>query len=266
MSSDTPALLLMTSSFLLGLRHGVDWDHLAAIFDIVTSSGCVGKSRGECLLASLMYALGHGLVVIAIGVFAICFSAVLPGWVDPVMEKLVGLTLVVLSIWVLGLGAWQFLGKSVQHEALPMSRGAILLGGLNRGYQYLELWFANQRNFLKIPEPFLQAAGYSSATAFSVGLIHGIGAETGSQILLLTAVASASQAAGMLMLTSFVSGIISCNVLFALASTLGLTSVGKLKPALVTVSILTGVFSFAVGLSFLLGQGEQLPDLQKMLP
>ena len=68
------------------------------------------------------------------------------------------------------------------------------------------------------------------------------------------------------MLASFVSGIISCNLIFALASGLGLTSLGKLKSVLVMVSIFTGVFSFLVGISFLSGMGDSLPDLQKLLP
>ncbi|HMY03660.1 MAG TPA: hypothetical protein PKA48_09910, partial [Candidatus Obscuribacter sp.] len=65
---------------------------------------------------------------------------------------------------------------------------------------------------------------------------------------------------------SFVSGIISCNLIFALASGLGLTSLGKLKSVLVMVSIFTAVFSFLVGISFLSGMGDSLPDLQKLLP
>ena len=261
-----PPLLLMTSSFLLGLRHGVDWDHLAAIFDIVTGAGCAGRSRRQCLLASLMYALGHGIVVIALGACAICFASVLPTWVDPVMERLVGLTLVVLSIWVLCLGARQCFSNCTEHKALPLSRGAILLSGLNRGYQQLELWLTGSGRFQKVPDTCTDTAGYNNVTAFSVGLIHGIGAETGSQVLLLTAVASASRASGLLMLASFVSGIISCNLIFALASGLGLTSLGKLKSVLVMVSIFTAVFSFLVGISFLSGMGDSLPDLQKLLP
>ncbi|MBI5172203.1 MAG: hypothetical protein SFV17_17095 [Candidatus Obscuribacter sp.] len=266
MSSDTSALLLMTSSFLLGLRHGVDWDHLAAIFDIVTSAGCAGKSRRECLLASLMYALGHGLVVIALGACAICFASVLPGWVDPVMEKLVGLTLVSLSIWVFYLAFRQFSGADTSSGALPLSRGLVLLNGLHKGYRQLGHWLTNQRHLHKVPEPFATAAGYNGATAFLVGLVHGIGAETGSQVLLLTSVASTSQAVGMAMLFSFAAGIIGCNLASALAFSFGFTSTVKFKKVLLGLSILTGVFSLLVGLSFLLGLGDSLPDLQNLLP
>jgi cytochrome c biogenesis protein CcdA len=48
-----------------------------------------------------LYALGHGAVVIALGVAALAFGAILPDWLDPIMGRIVGLTLVLLGVWVL---------------------------------------------------------------------------------------------------------------------------------------------------------------------
>ena len=48
-----------------------------------------------------LYALGHGAVVIALGIAAIAFGALLPDWLDPIMGRIVGLTLVLLGAWVL---------------------------------------------------------------------------------------------------------------------------------------------------------------------
>jgi len=48
-------ILLFATVFLLGLRHGFDWDHLAAIGDIVTTQP---RSKTAIILGTL-YALGH---------------------------------------------------------------------------------------------------------------------------------------------------------------------------------------------------------------
>ena len=129
----------------LGFRHGFDWDHIAAITDITSTTTAghtevdvpVGSpvtphghspseqrghrhehaaapgrvhSLGESRwaheqrhavgLASL-YALGHASVVVALGIAALLLGAVLPDWVDPILEKVVGVTLVLLGVWVL---------------------------------------------------------------------------------------------------------------------------------------------------------------------
>ena len=49
---------LLATSFALGLRHGFDWDHIAAIADL--NSTADERRRGFAL--SLYYALGHAVV------------------------------------------------------------------------------------------------------------------------------------------------------------------------------------------------------------
>ena len=48
-----------------------------------------------------MYALGHAAVVVALGLLAIWFGTLLPDWVDGYMEKLAGLTLLLLGAWLI---------------------------------------------------------------------------------------------------------------------------------------------------------------------
>ncbi len=50
---------LIVSSLLLGLQHGVDWDHIAAITDIAATQD--SPRRGFAI--RIIYAFGHGLVV-----------------------------------------------------------------------------------------------------------------------------------------------------------------------------------------------------------
>ena len=61
------SLGLLLTSFTLGLRHGFDWDHIAAIADL--SGTAESRRRGFAL--SMLYALGHGAVVFTLGAIAI---------------------------------------------------------------------------------------------------------------------------------------------------------------------------------------------------
>ena len=88
---------LLLTSFGLGLRHGIDWDHIAAIADL---SG-TATSRRSGLVLSFLYAVGHAAVVFALGALAIAFGATLPEGVDTWMARVVGVTLVGLGVWVL---------------------------------------------------------------------------------------------------------------------------------------------------------------------
>src|SRR5262245_49364609 len=88
---------LLVSAVAFGFRHGFDWDHLAAITDLTSSQS---KPRRSLLLATL-YACGHAAVVLVLGVAAIAFSEELPTSVDSVMGRVVGVTLVVLGIYIL---------------------------------------------------------------------------------------------------------------------------------------------------------------------
>src|SRR5512133_3732497 len=87
---------VLMSGFLFGFRHGIDWDHIAAITDITSSQ----EDRRDAMLFGTLYALGHALVVLLIGTFAILLGEQLPDSVDPIMERLVGLTLVALGVFV----------------------------------------------------------------------------------------------------------------------------------------------------------------------
>src|SRR5688572_6285696 len=82
--------------FGVGLRHGCDADHLAALADIAGLRLPLGRS----MLLSFAYVVGHAAVVFALGFAGIALGLSLPPWLDTVMEKMVGVTLLCLSGWV----------------------------------------------------------------------------------------------------------------------------------------------------------------------
>src|SRR5262249_58189295 len=76
--------------------------------------------------ARLMYALGHAAVAFAIGSAVILASAHVPASVGDAMERLVGVTLIALGVWVIVSTV-----RNGQSTRLP-SRGALLVAGLRR--------------------------------------------------------------------------------------------------------------------------------------
>src|SRR5919109_4626003 len=87
---------LLVSAFAFGFRHGIDWDHIAAITDITGSQ----EERRRALMFGTLYALGHAVVVFVLGVLAILLGDRLPDSVDEVLGRVVGVTLILLGVYV----------------------------------------------------------------------------------------------------------------------------------------------------------------------
>src|SRR5574337_482350 len=90
-------IFIFTTAFVLGLRHGIDWDHIAAISDITGSSS---KMKQGFMYATL-YALGHASIIIFLGILAVILGVSIPSWIDKIMESVVGATLIFLGAWLI---------------------------------------------------------------------------------------------------------------------------------------------------------------------
>jgi len=95
-STDAFHVGLLLTAFGFGFRHGIDWDHIAALTDITSSQPDPRRS----MRFATLYAVGHGLVVFALGFAAIVFARQLPPSIDGIMERFVGVTLIVLGAFV----------------------------------------------------------------------------------------------------------------------------------------------------------------------
>jgi high-affinity nickel-transport protein len=277
---------LLLTAFGFGFRHGIDWDHLAALTDI---TGTERTPRRSMVLASL-YAAGHALVVLALGLVAVLLSSELPESVDAAMEHLVGATLIVFGVYVL---------ISLVHRGRDFrmqSRWMLIIRGLRRvlrrervvvvehehEHQTSEVHDHSQvpvpavaggvraaatphhthihRHAAPMPDdPF---ATYTRPTVFGVGMLHGIGGETPTQVLVFAAAAGAGgRAGGVAVLAAFIVGLLSSNTVVALASTFGFVHATKRWSVYATISVVTALFSLAVGGLFVAGHGTVLPAL-----
>ncbi len=250
---DAVGTMLLLNSLILGFRHGIDWDHLAAIVDIVGATTFESRRR-ETLKFSLLYALGHASVLAVLGIAAIAFAAVLPSWLDGMMQRIVGLTLLFLGAWVLYSLCLFVSGKTTGY---PRSRWMLIFGAIKGALQWLRGKLSG-----KATPPDFSIRQYGARTAFGVGMIHGIGAETGTQVLLLVAVAgAASQQIGFAMLFFFIIGLITSNSFVALLGISGFASSAAVRPLYLSISLLSALFGLAVGAVFASGNAAMLPSL-----
>lgn len=290
---------LLAGIVVLGFRHGFDWDHIAAITDITSTTTAshadlaiaaiapmpphahdVGpaehdhshtgasalhvlsesrfahEQRHAIGLASL-YALGHASVVMVLGVIALAVGAILPAWVDPILERVVGVTLVLLGVWVIISVVQYTRGKG---EFRMRSRWMLVFDAVRYGWDRLQGRIHGHHH-----EPTAHASQYGPKTAFGVGMIHGIGAETGSQALLLAGIAGVTGAQGVVILVAFIVGLLVSNTVIAVVSATGFIGAQRLRTVYVVVGAVAGLSSLVIGLFFIAGLGTALPDLQELL-
>jgi hypothetical protein len=216
----------------------------------------VGEESHAVVLGTL-YALGHALVVVALGLAALLFNAVLPDWVDPIMGRVVGVTLLILGIWV-----FYSLYQYARHgsEFRLRSRWMLVFAWVRYGWRWLGARLHGHAHV----EP-MEMSSYGMRTAFGVGVIHGIGAETGTQVLLIAAIGGAAGAGlGVPMLVAFVIGLLISNTAIVLITATGFVASQLRERIYVGVGVAAGVFSVVVGALFLFQAEGLLPDLTRL--
>jgi high-affinity nickel-transport protein len=275
---------LVATAFALGFRHGFDWDHLAALSDIAASQ----QNRRRSMMLATMYALGHAAVAFTIGAAVIVASAHLPASVGEFMERLVGVTLVALGVWVIVSTL-----RNGQSTRMP-SRGALLVAGFRRlrsrrpapiviehehdhpagEHHEHELEHESvgggrrttvisshshrHRHVGALPDDPLPA--YGGGAAVGVGMIHGVGFETPTQALVfVTAAGAGTRVAGLLVLACFLAGLLAANTVVAIASTFGLTGASSRARLYTAVSLVAAAASLALGLLYVFGKGDVMP-------
>ncbi|MCH7835643.1 MAG: hypothetical protein IH864_02125 [Chloroflexi bacterium] len=294
---------VLAAALALGIRHGIDWDHIAAITDITSTTAAAqdpderwlvrepgvmltdeshhslsadggrlppvagGSTQVWALPAILteqrraiflgtMYALGHGTIVTILGLLAILASGFLPDWTDPIMERVVGVTLLLLALYLFYSLYRFFRGGG---EFRIRSRWMLIFAGVRNGFNWLRARVSGEHPHEHDAQGTDQ---YGVRTAYSVGVIHGIGAETGTQVLVIaTAVGAGSTLMGIGALMAFVVGLLISNSFVTFATAVGFVSSRRRQWIYVFAGVLAAVFSLIVGLVFLFQAGDFLPDL-----
>jgi high-affinity nickel-transport protein len=277
---DGGVTFLNLSAFGLGLRHGVDWDHMAAITDI---TGAEYRRRRAAWFA-LLYAFGHGAAVFVLGALAVVAGEQLPSWTDAAMERVVGVTLLALAA-ALARSLWT-------GEPARVSRGMFLLHGLaafrdrlrrtrrvdvehDHGHEHDARHAHEHPDGARAAEAAIvtthrhhhvhavEVSRYTAAGAMAVGVLHGVGAETGTQAVVLVSASHVGNAGdGVVVLAGFVAGIVVTTGVLALGAAYGWASLGARETKwLKAVTALTALTSAAIGAFYVTGHAAVLPGL-----
>jgi high-affinity nickel-transport protein len=201
----------------------------------------------------LLYVAGHAATVAVLGSAAVIFRISLPPASDRWAERLVGITLLLLGLYVLGT-----FFRPWAHTHAPRTRITILVNGALWVYWRLSRLFGGTR----VQPPQVFKNGYGTTSTFVVGAVHGLGAETPTQILLFLMAANlGGTGVGLLGLLMFIVGLVFMNTLLC-ASAAGMFSASLARPyALRALTLATSAYSIIVGAIFLLGSADRLPSL-----
>jgi high-affinity nickel-transport protein len=247
--------LALLSCALLGLRHGFDYDHLAAITDIAA----VQKSWKDSMRLGLLYATGHALTVIALGVVVVLLRVALPARLDGWTERLIGITLIALGIAV----AASLIRKPADHDnPMPLrSRWTLLIGGVRYAW-----WWVARRYRAGLEKPASFAFNYNGPSIFAIGVLHGVGAETPSQLMLFLLAASlGGPSRGFLGLLAFGAGLVTMNAIMmaCLGGVFRRSTRASSRSASAQrwIVALGAVYSLAIGAIFVAGSSAKLPPL-----
>lgn len=296
---------LLLTALGLGLRHGIDWDHIAAIADLSSSA----SSRRRGFFLSMTYAIGHGAVVFLLGTLAIAFGLAIPSGLDEWMGRIVGLTLIMLGGWILSelfrkgrdfrlQSRWMlvingtFAGlrrvrnglsgrqitiehehdhahdlKEIAHDAAPAhdhahvdvsaTRVPVLLtntGWRGVGQRLRERTRHSHTHAHALALPEQPDAAYGHFTASGIGMLHGVGIESPTQIAIFVASSSvAGVGLGLLLLGAWVLGLIIANAGLAFMAGAGVLNAERSFPIYAALAMIVSILSIALGTLYLLG-------------
>ena len=296
---------LLFTALALGVRHGVDWDHIAAITDLTSSS----ETRRRGFVLSLLYAIGHGAVVFLLGLLAIAFGSSLPAGVDEWMGRVVGATLLILGVWVLvqlvrhgrefrlrsrwmlvlrgtfagvrrvrHARAARTIGIEHAHEhehgevddnvhdhahvdtnvytdvdigavvGAPTAAGAVAYDSAPQGAWWGHFTSHRHRHHHDLPLPEDPFASYGGPAATGIGMLHGVGIESPTQIAVFVAATSASgTGSGLLLLAAWIGGLIAANAALAALAAFGLLHAERSFSIYATIAVVVAVGSIVMG-------------------
>lgn len=159
---------VLAAGAVLGVRHALEADHLAAVATLV------GEDRDRSGLVGASWGIGHALPIVALGLAFVVLGIRPPAIVATLFEALVGAVLLVLGgrlLWTLARGD---LARRHDHGAGPHAH--LSVGDLSLGATHLHL----------------------DGDSFLVGIVHGVAGSGTLVVLLVAAAPSTGAAVGLL--------------------------------------------------------------------
>ena len=220
-------------ALLLGARHATDADHLTAVSTLILSDDRRGGRRAGVL--GLFWGLGHATTLFLFGVPIVLFGAQLPEVVGRAAEFLVGVVTAFLAVRLLL--RWHrgyFHAHSHKHGAIRHTHPHVHEHAPKAGHPTTHA------------HRHADGIGRSPATAFGIGLMHGLGGSAGVGILLVASVADRVNAvAGLLLFagaTALSMAVVSAMVGYGLVRGPVAPRLERVVPAFGAASLIFGVW------------------------
>ena len=214
---------------LLGLRHALDADHVAAV------STLVSRERGlirSCLLGAF-WGAGHTLALLGAGIAVIAFKLTIPPGVEEALERTVGLVLVLLGGHVLlrAVGGIRVHGDQHTHDGVAHRHAHLHVGPSDAAHVHL-----------------IQFAG----RPFVVGLLHGLAGSAALTLLVLGTIPSPVGALAYIVVfgVGSTAGMLLLSGLVGLPVALAANGALRLQTA---IQVVAGIGSAALGFWMLAG-------------
>ena len=226
-SDGATVVLVLFVAVLLGLRHATDPDHLAAMATLIASTEQRARDAGRLGLA---WGAGHALMLFALGVPIVLYSAYLPEPVQQGAETAIGFLIAGLAVWLL------FRWRRGAFHAHAHAHGP-------RSHAHLHSHRTTPHEHPRTRTP---------RGAFAVGLLHGIGGSAGVGILLVSTIDGKLLALVALAILAIFTAVSMTLLTAGFGLSVTNRSIGRLAPAL-------GVASLAFGLWYAMGAQNLLP-------
>ena len=225
---DTSLIAALGLGFLLGVRHALDADHVAAMSTFVSQDRSVLRS---CLRGTF-WGIGHTAALLAAGVAVVAFKLQISPALEQGIERVVGLVLVLLGGHVLlrTLGAVSLHRHKHSHGGAPHSHVHVHVGDADE-HRHFHPWRG-------APQPLL------------MGLLHGLAGSGALILLVLTTMPSPTAA----VLYILVFGIGSTAGMLVLSGLIGVPfalTTGGSRIVATALQLVVGAFSILVGLLML---------------
>jgi sulfite exporter TauE/SafE len=229
--ASTSAAGVLTLGFLLGLKHAVESDHLAAVSTIVTER----KSLWSSAIIGGVWGLGHTISLFIAGIFVLILDFQISEQTERMLEFCVGAMLVLLGLNVL---RKLLFGAKLQFHT----------------HEHGGLIHAHLHERGAVDEPHTHHNFSFSPRALVVGMIHGLAGSAALMLLVIPTIES--RPLGLLYILIFGAGSIGGMMLMSLLVGLPFSlTAGKFNRLNHAMQSIAGVASVGIGLLIVYEKG-----------